>query len=963
MNATKVAIIGAGPRGLWATEELCAQARAHRVPLDVEVWDPAPPGAGAAYAPGQPEHWTLNVSSHIVGTGLGSFDRWRLQHGEAEPLDPFPPRSRVGEFLGESWRALIEHPSPWHAVRHVPRAAGSLERRDGGWLIDGEAYAEVLVATGHAATWPGALPRTPRVLGVYPTGQLDPVAPGARVAVRGTALTFIDAALDLTLGRGGSFAPAADHGHDLAYRPSGREPTAIVPVGRSGRFMEVKPDPRGALAELRHKAALAEARPRVLLSPDLAALTDALADYAAALLEAAGVPGDHSEGIRAVIEGRDWTPGADPVAALRRSRDVAVGEAAPGPAWAVAQALRQLYPEVVRRVADPHRARVVGFEDLARTLERVAFGTIPGNASRLLALIDAGVVDTRHLTRPEAWEEAEIVVDAVLPPAGLVEGTLLASYLGDEAPHLVLEPDGSLPRHPGLAVAGRDVEHLLPGADTLSREIHDVIPRWARGLVARHRRTAVGTPRAAATVPLTGRCEPWMVELLESPERCAGLIKDHGSPVNVHHPAPVLRNIEELICAGRDCGVDVRVFLARKANKTLRIIDAVRNAGHGVDVASERELTQVLGRGVPGDRIILSAAIKPDSLLERAVRAGVAVSADSPEEADRLAAIAAGLGHSARVAPRLAPDPAVLPPTRFGARAARWRAWLDAHPAGPQAPEVVGVHVHLHGYRAEDRRVALGEALGLIDHARAAGHAPSFIDLGGGVPMSYLDDPAQWEAFLRARAALPQAHGEESFTWKNDPLTTVYPFHQNPTRGQWLREVLTGPVEVHGEVARAADALTSRGLRLHLEPGRSVLDGAGLTLARVSFLKERSDGTPLVGLDMNRTQCRTTADDILVDPLLIPCASGAGQPDRPAGYEGFLVGAYCIEDEVIVRRRVRFSHGISVGDVIALPNTGGYFMHILESASHQIPLATNLATAPGAESGELDFEVDPIDLP
>ncbi|MGV0359532.1 hypothetical protein [Corynebacterium mastitidis] len=299
---------------------------------------------------------------------------------------------------------------------------------------------------------------------------------------------------------------------------------------------------------------------------------------------------------------------------------------------------------------------------------------------------------------------------------------------------------------------------MLPGADTLSREVHDVIPRWARGLVTRHRRTAVGTPRAAATVPLTGRCEPWMVELLESPERCAGLIEDHGSPVNIHHPAPVLRNIEELICAGRDCGVDVRVFLARKANKTLRIIDAVRDAGHGVDVASERELTQVLGRGVPGDRIILSAAIKPNALLERAVRAGMAVSADSPEEADRLAAITAELDHSARVAPRLAPDPAVLPPTRFGARAARWRAWLDAHPAGPQAPEVVAVHVHMHGYRAEDRRLALGEALGLIDHARAAGHAPSFIDLGGGVPMSYLDDPAQWEAFLRARAALPQAH-------------------------------------------------------------------------------------------------------------------------------------------------------------------------------------------------------------
>ncbi|MFE1538456.1 hypothetical protein ACFWIF_08805, partial [Corynebacterium bovis] len=217
----------------------------------------------------------------------------------------------------------------------------------------------------------------------------------------------------------------------------------------------------------------------------------------------------------------------------------------------------------------------------------------------------------------------------------------------------------------------------------------------------------------------------------------------------------------------------------------------------------------------------------------------------------------------------------------------------------------------------------------------------------------------------------------ERFTWKDDPLRTIYPFHQSPTRGDWLRDLLTGPVEVRGvddgaadgtdapadgEAVSAADALVVRGLRLHLEPGRSVLDGAGLTLARVAFLKERSDGVPLVGLEMNRTQCRTTADDLLVDPVLVPCVSaGTSAPDRGPGYEGFLVGAYCIEDEVIVRRRMRFPRGISVGDVIALPNTGGYFMHILESASHQIPLARNVVAVDAGASGRLDFRVDPVD--
>ena len=43
------------------------------------------------------------------------------------------------------------------------------------------------------------------------------------------------------------------------------------------------------------------------------------------------------------------------------------------------------------------------------------------------------------------------------------------------------------------------------------------------------------------------------------------------------------------------------------------------------------------------------------------------------------------------------------------------------------------------------------------------------------------------------------------------------------------------------------------------------------------------------------------------------------------------------------------------GDVVALVNTGGYLMHILESASHQIPLALNVVRRPGG------FERDAID--
>ena len=73
--------------------------------------------------------------------------------------------------------------------------------------------------------------------------------------------------------------------------------------------------------------------------------------------------------------------------------------------------------------------------------------------------------------------------------------------------------------------------------------------------------------------------------------------------------------------------------------------------------------------------------------------------------------------------------------------------------------------------------------------------------------------------------------------------------------------------------------------------------------------------------------------------------------------DGFLVGAYCIEDELILRRRMWFPEGVAAGDIIALPNTGGYLMHILESASHQIPLARNVVPGPDG------WELDAIDRP
>ncbi|AIT60938.1 FAD/NAD(P)-binding protein [Corynebacterium doosanense] len=858
-----IAIVGAGPRALWALEELTVMSRERNLALDVTVFDPRDPAVGSAYATDQPTHRLVNVTSSAIRTGAGTLDDYR---GEGAELDPFPPRALVGEFLTHSWREMLRKLPEQMTVTHERRRITDLAELSG--------FNEILLATGHQQA---ELPEG--MLDVY-DGDLSVIAPGESVAIRGAALTFIDVVLALTLGRGGRFV-------DQTYVPSGEEPGSITAYTRTGAAIQVKPSPLTDEERAQLEPFREQIRGGAEIREVLCAASSALAGQPVTLADAEPDT-DVAGGWRASI------------AEDRR------------PPQALGLAWRELYPQIVERVSFGRE----DLDELPRLLEPLAFGPPPAQIRRMLALHDTGILRVAG-ERPEAQH----TINAVLAPAGIGPGSLEAQ-LGEGA----LQTDEAGMVSDNIASVGRASEPYILGHDTLSRTMHGVIPAWARRIGA-----VYGPKQVHGVPPLTGRLESWMSE----PD-ARGLIDTYSSPVNVLNSAPVTRNIDELVAAGERAGVDVRIHFARKANKALTFVDAVNAAGHGVDVASYRELSQVIDTGVPGERIIVSAAIKTDEFLELALAHGATVSVDSVGELERLQALTRG--RQALIAPRIAPDPAKLPPTRFGERSA---VWAEALNHAWEGITVRGLHAHLHGYAVADRRTALGEALWLVDKLRQAGHAPEFVDLGGGVPMSYLDNAGQWENFQETRRAMV-AGDHPPFTWKAHPLDTVYPFHQAPVRGDWLAELLASD---------EGQGLKERGLRLHLEPGRSLLDGCGIIYAEVAFVKKRSDGLPLVGLAMNRTQLRTTSDDYLVDPLHLPAGPAEGEE-----LEAYLVGAYCIEDELIMRRRIRFPNGVKVGDIVAFPNTAGYFMHILESASHQIPLALNVAR--NADGG---FELDRID--
>lgn len=442
------------------------------------------------------------------------------------------------------------------------------------------------------------------------------------------------------------------------------------------------------------------------------------------------------------------------------------------------------------------------------------------------------------------------------------------------------------------------------------------------------------------------------------------LVNHHASPLNVICCHPMRRNIGELNTVAEDRGVNFQVYFARKANKCLSFVDTAVSVGAGVDVASLTELEQVIGRNILGSNIICTAAIKDQHLIETCIAHGVTIAVDNEDELRLLSKITSPGAKQASIAIRLSGFHHSGEPlhSRFGFDIEQLGDLLRDRQQELASPNIRidGLHFHLDGYLADERVSAIVECLPIVDHLRSLGHPVTFLDIGGGIPMSYLKNVQQWTEFwTRHEAALLEK--DDPVTYRNHGLglsaingqihgtPNGYPFHQAPVRAEWFARVLDAQC---GE-STVAESICDRNLQLRCEPGRSILDGCGMTVAKVIFRKQHRNGDWFIGVSMNRTQCRTSSDDFLVDPLLVPrrCRDSNA-------IEGFLVGAYCTESELLSLRKLRFLDGVGVGDLIVFPNTAGYFMHFLESRSHQFPLAKNVVYR---ENSDAPFSIDDID--
>ncbi|MBV9957331.1 MAG: FAD/NAD(P)-binding protein, partial [Acidobacteria bacterium] len=271
-----LAIVGLGPKGLYCLERLLAEFHARPLAhaLHINVFNRSVHfGASPIYDPHQPEYILVNISigeidlwtasEPPIAAGRGpSFMTWYEQKFKPPtPLtgDEYLSRAVVGRYLMEGFQRLIEHLPQGVTVSCRVGEVLDILPEEPGYLLKFKTASgdreeiradKILLATGHSQLTPGNEERRYQSFArrhtgadfipfVYPVVEsMGRISPRARVAMQGIGLTFIDAVLELTEGRGGRFTRAADG--TLAYIAGGSEPQLILPFSRTGLPMTPK---------------------------------------------------------------------------------------------------------------------------------------------------------------------------------------------------------------------------------------------------------------------------------------------------------------------------------------------------------------------------------------------------------------------------------------------------------------------------------------------------------------------------------------------------------------------------------------------------------------------------------------------------------------------------------------------------------------------------------------------------
>jgi diaminopimelate decarboxylase len=327
------------------------------------------------------------------------------------------------------------------------------------------------------------------------------------------------------------------------------------------------------------------------------------------------------------------------------------------------------------------------------------------------------------------------------------------------------------------------------------------------------------------------------------------------------------------------------------------VLRLLAEEGLGADVSTLGELEFALRAGIPGERLVVHGNNKEDELLRRTTDAGALIVLDSLDELERARALG-GTRFLIRVTPGIEAD------THEAVKTAHHGSKFglppeDAVEAVRRLPEAEGLHVHVGS-----QLMHFGASLMTVDwiagfaaRLRAElGFVPRTIDLGGGLGVRHvLEEP---------------------------PFT--------------IAEFVGGMV---GELTRSFQLQGLPAPELILEPGRSLVSRAGVTLYTVGVVKKASAATTYVTVDGGMSDNpRPAMYNARYTALL------ANRADEPGTGFYAVAGKHCESGDVLIER-VELPEPRR-GDLLAVPVTGAYTL-AMSSTYNAVPRPPAVLVAGG----------------
>ncbi|MCL6584045.1 MAG: diaminopimelate decarboxylase [bacterium] len=238
------------------------------------------------------------------------------------------------------------------------------------------------------------------------------------------------------------------------------------------------------------------------------------------------------------------------------------------------------------------------------------------------------------------------------------------------------------------------------------------------------------------------------------------IVSQVGTPVYIYSYKTLERHFKAYDSAfGK---IDHLVCFAVKANSNLAILNLLGKLGAGADIVSGGELHRALKAGISPEKIVYAGVGKMRSEMEMALRAKILMfNVESWPELEFLNQVAGELGVKATVAWRVNPDIAADTHPYISTGLRREKFGLDIHQAISEYKkarrlkniDIAGIHVHIGSQITQVSPFvdSLIKVIDLIRKLDAEGIGIRFVDIGGGLGITYRDEvPPSPQEFLQA---------------------------------------------------------------------------------------------------------------------------------------------------------------------------------------------------------------------